>query len=359
MVNSQGKRPDPEKERWEIINIKADVFHKILILIIGTAIAAIFYMFQQKQMESRYFADLMAQRENTESQLRAQMFKTLFDAYFANKLQGKALVNSEFSWKFDNPGTSITTTREVIIAQFDKLKQETMFIDLLSRNFENIDVRPLFEELDDQLSSLLISTNKRDMATSSAFTDLRHEIFALRNNLQRVAIGASSRQITALVGAAHASITTHKIKQCGGSKPEMDLPFPLEGVNTIIDKLNDGAVTLRLVPPGQTEPIHLRVTFYDMPSLEKMVLPITPVPESKQISFTLSRYISFNACKEFKEQLDQNIKADCEGLLSEKKACDLAWVRVVDFPHSYIGSRDRPYLNDLLAGDFQKANQNE
>lgn len=85
MATPDGAAPKP-KDGWDKTSITVDIVHKVIILIIGSVLAGLFYMFQERQAESRYFSDLMSQRESSESQLRAQMFKTLFDAYFANKL---------------------------------------------------------------------------------------------------------------------------------------------------------------------------------------------------------------------------------------------------------------------------------
>src|SRR5262249_61772375 len=97
-----------------------------------------------------------------------------------------------------------------IATQLERLKQEAMFTDRLSRNFENIDARLLVEDLEVQLSALLEPVDKHP----AAINDLRQEAFSLREQLRRVAIGASSRQITGLVGGAHATVTTHRVTQC-------------------------------------------------------------------------------------------------------------------------------------------------
>src|SRR5262249_59357581 len=78
MDESRNPTPSKEKDRWDKWSIGTDIVHKIVILIIGAVVAGIFYIFQQGQVESRYFAEMMAQRESTESELRAQMFKPYF-----------------------------------------------------------------------------------------------------------------------------------------------------------------------------------------------------------------------------------------------------------------------------------------
>jgi hypothetical protein len=271
----------------------------------------------------------MSQREKSDSELRTQMFKTLFDAFFANKLQAKA-----------SPGD------EDVSVQLARLKQETILTDLLSRNFDSIDVRPLFEDLDARIAASL-EPAKRSKAS-------RREFFPLREQLRRVAVGTSSRQATALVTTAGAKLTTYRVTQCRGEAPEVQPDFAFRDF-LIVDKLSDGAVAMRVVPAEpsdskqETESLRLRVTFYDMPSLENVVLP-----NGERVAFTLSRYLSADVCREFKEELDESTRSDCQNPDYEKRVCDRAWIRAIVLPKQFIGVRDRPYFNDLITGKFRQ-----
>ncbi|MCU0591983.1 MAG: hypothetical protein MUC57_10980 [Desulfobacterales bacterium] len=310
MEESSGQTVNRRKDRWEKFQIGTDIFHKIFILIIGSCLGAIFYWYQQQQIEVRYFADLMAQRESADTQLRAQMFKTLFDAYFSNKLQTGSMPKPESAVGSSAAREKDETYHSDIDAQLEKLRLEMMFTDLLSRNFESIDVRPLFENLDAELSRLLSPFQKDAYEISEGM----RKAFILREQLRRIALGASSRQITALVGGAGATVTDHNLRYC-------------------VDK--------------KAQPIHLNVSFYDMPALENFVLP-----GGDRVAFTLSDYKSFSSCKYFKEQLSESQKADCEDLM-RGEPCDTAVIRAVVFPEGYIGHRDRPYIGDLLTGKFR------
>jgi hypothetical protein len=337
------------RDLWDKANLAVDIAHKIIILIIGSAVAAVFYWFQQQQLDSRYFSDLMSQRESSDSQLRTQMFKTLFDAYFANKLQAKDLPGDQASSKRSASG--IAPTPAVMSAQLATLKQETMFTDLLSRNFDSIDVRPLFEDLDARLAASLESAGK-----SKALRGSRPEIFSLREQLRRVAVGTSSRQTTALASTAGATATTHRVKQCRGEEIEVEPAFTLTFSDfLIVDRLSDGSVAMRVVPAeasgskAETESLRLRVTFYDMPSLENVVLP-----SGKRVAFTLSRYLSDEMCREFEKELDEVTGSDCKNPEFKDKVCDRAWIRAIVLPKQFIGVRDRPYFNDLVSGKFRQ-----
>lgn len=360
MEESRNHQPGKERDGWDKWSISTDIIHKIVILIIGSVAAGIFYWYQQLQVESRYFTDLMAQRENTETQLRTQMFKTLFDAYFANKLQTKFTPEEQSSLMSGVHGDGGAVSHLSIDAQLEKLKQEAMFSDLLSRNFESIDVRPLFEDLDAQLSALLKPVEIPTSVESASVKDVRNKVFSLRERLRRIAFGASSRQITALTGGAHATVTTHRIKTCSNRPPDVDPPILPNNkeVNPIIDRVKDATVTMRIVPRESgmgDQPFFLQITFFDMPSIENILLP-----NGDRVAFTLSRYMSYNSCKEFKEQFDEPLRSDCDDLLESKKQdCIEADIRVITFPEGYIGARDRPYLNDLAAGKFAHSSKNK
>jgi hypothetical protein len=351
MEDSQEHTQNKERDKWDKFRIGTDIAHKFFILIIGSFAAGIFFWYQQQQAEVRYFADLMAQRESAETQLRAQMFKTLFDAYFANKLQPRDMPKNESSSKYGSPVLASAASDSISAAKFEKLEQEAMFTDLLSRNFENIDVRPLFENLDKELSGLMEPSQQGPAEVNAA---MRKEAFTLRERLRRIALGASSRQTTALVGGAHAKVTNHHLKYCKGQNvATLDSPFSFEGVRLIVDKMNNGVVYLQVVPDREQEtrpqPMYLNVTFYDMPVMENLVLPA-----GERVAFTLSDYISYDSCKDFKEQLDERPRLDCEDLRrAGEQECDTAVIRVIVFPKGYIGVRDRPYIGDLLTGKFR------
>jgi hypothetical protein len=346
MNNPADHAPSRSKDSWDKVSLAVDVAHKVFILIIGTAVAGVFYIFQQRQLESRYFSDLMSQREKSDSELRTQMFKTLFDAFFASKLQAKAPPGDKVSSKSVESGPGLAPARADVSAQLARLRQETILTDLLSRNFDSIDVRPLFEDLDAQIAALLESAGRSRAS--------RRQIFPLREQLRRVAIGTSSRQATALVSAAGATLTTYRVTQCRGEALKVEPAFAFRDF-LIVDKLSDGTVAMRVVPAEasdskpETESLRLRVTFYDMPSLENVVLP-----NGERVAFTLSRYLSTDVCREFKEELDDVTRSDCQNPDYEKRVCDMAWIRVIVLPKQFIGVRDRPYFNDLITGKFRQ-----
>jgi hypothetical protein len=167
----------------------------------------------------------------------------------------------------------------------------------------------------------------------------------LREYLRRAAIGAASRQVTALAGGVRATVVTKKVTQCKGGQPDPPLPFDDWTVQAV--KLSDGVVDMRVFPNDAVAdaPTYLDVSFYDMPTLENIILP-----SGERVAFTLTRYISHDACVNFQTQLDESLQQDCVALLSKKGECDEAWLKAVVFPDDYVGARDRPYINDVIEG---------
>ena len=90
-MNSDPVKPQDPLEaierKWKIFALRAEVARTIAISIVGAAIAAIFYVYQDNQTQSRYYSDLQSQRESADSAMRAQMFTTLFQNYLKAKLE--------------------------------------------------------------------------------------------------------------------------------------------------------------------------------------------------------------------------------------------------------------------------------
>jgi hypothetical protein len=343
--------------RWKIRVAKVDVVQKILISIVGAALVSIFYVFQANQTQSRYYSDLQAQRERADADLRANMFKTLFEAYFKNKI--------EAAQKAAASGKDTSARAEALLSD---LGQGVMLSDLLARNFETVDVRPLFEDLDRRLTDLIERGGKG-----------QKDAFRLREELRRVAYGATARQAELLQANAHATIQQVKITQCQHSPSSRPVITPLSlpplpaGVTGLINRVGDGSVTLDLaIPIDDPRPfkasagkpfeaiaprqVPLSVTYFDMPSLENVRLP-----DGRRVALTLTRSGSSEACGRFSLQMDETGRKDCDDAIRNLKfskalgdhgvACSWASLSVILIPSDYISMRDRPYLDELSKRD--------
>lgn len=359
------------KERWDIRLKEADVVYKVLILIVGSIVAAVFLFLQNKQNDSRYYADLMAQRERADSDLRAEMFKVLFEAYFKNKIQKQEAgdATSPPSGTGLAPAARRTPHQGSEGELLEALRQESMLSDLLARNFDNIDIRPLLEDLEDRLNRHIGSAAEK-----------RHLAFRQREQLRRVASGAISRQVAALeglAGKAKARVSYHGINTCTldtgldnavKNRRFMSLvnpPLPPEvqretGPIELV-RLRDGALDLHItqIPKGDkaieasdlgAAEMNLTVSFFDMPTFENVRMN-----NGERVAFSLYKYLSKNQCINFKGDLDESLQADCEDLMQSKNDCEVVQFRTVILPSDFIGVHDRPYVNDLASGKYRAA----
>ncbi len=347
--------------RWKIRVSKVDFLQKIVISLLGAIVVGLFYLYQNTQTQNRYYADMQSQREEAESQLRARMFDTLFKAYFVDAR---------------SPGTKDATTpgapgsaavRESTRVALENVGREVMLSDLLARNFDGVDVRPLFEDLDRRLHALLApGPEQLDKAISASQQD---EAFRQREQLRRVAYGAVSRQIAQLLANADASVQERVITQCrsrtspdetpdfGPTGQLIDLP---DGSTTLfVMQVGDGYASVKLLPSGERRAERreeglesrdsdaltpLTVTFYDMPMLENMHLP-----NRSRVGLSVRSHLSTQSCQRFARQLEPTARSTCEGFLREADGavCDRVTLAIVNIPEDYIVARDRPYLRNL------------
>ena len=342
-----------EERKWRLRATKAEVWRTVAISIIGAAVAGVFYLFQDSQTRSRYFAEFQAQRESADTNLRAQMFNTLFQNYFKTRLESS------------ERALAAKATQQVLSdAQLDDMRQEIVLSDLLARNFESVDVRPLFEDIDRRLSSRIAVEGREGQ---EALPDQR-KAFALREQLRRVARGATTRQTESLIARAQATSSEFTVQKCDSPRAPAAitpafLPGLPAGVNGLIEDVNAaGVISVSLVMPtkvvaknGEAPPprrVPLNVSFYDMPALENV-----RVPSGERVAITLTRFLSASSCERFWNQVDESTMVDCGPLLekandaSNPQSCSRADLSVIVLPRNYIGVRDRPYLTELSGAE--------
>jgi len=362
-----------KKERWEIRLIRADVYYKIIILIIGGIIAACFVGVQYQQTQSRYYADLMSQRESADSNLRVAMFKELFEAYFKSEIQ-----------KLESEKESEILAR---------LHHETILADLLARNFENIDVRPLFEDLDQRLADKINGSNDKPAKDS-----LQAKAFKYRQELRRIASSAIGRQVAALEGipdeSQKAHVYYHRINTCENDNLPKQLGIAEYPVHpslptsvqdaigpTKVVHLGDGTLELRILkvgpekneelkpenelkPSGDASSINLLVTFFGMPVLDSIRLNT-----NERVAFSIYRYLSQRDCMIFYDYLDKDLQQDCplkkpkdqlktqivryDPKDQQPEDCAMVQFQTVTLPKDFLGVHDRPYISELAAGQYR------
>lgn len=351
--------PDPVKpqepleaieRKWKIFALRADVARTIVISILGAAIAAIFYVYQDSQTQSRYYSDLQSQRESADSAMRAQMFTTLFQNYLKAKLESTQRAQA-----------SKAGVQELTDAQLTDLQQEIVMSDLLARNFEAVDVRPMFEDIDRRLTDRIDAGREG----TEPIADQR-KAFRLREQLRRVAGGAAARQTAALLSRAGAESEQLNIEQCKTvEKPQGEiipsfLPTLRHGANGFIESVAENAVNISIVYPAPAgapasdgvglapQRVRFAVTFYDMPVLESVRLP-----RGERVALTMTKFLSARTCERFWGELDETTRADCKPLIADlndhQRDCSLVDITMTTIPQAYISVRDRPYLRELTS----------
>jgi len=359
-ATENGRQPDG-KDFWDKLRASGTIVVAVVVAFMGG-------WFNQQQAErnrisaeSQFYTDLLAQRERSDSELRSEMFKTLFDAYFRGKLSASAGAQQtpreeglEGMVVASGPGADSAT---VATPDFASLERRIMFLDVLVRNFESIDIRPLFEDLDRRLTEIVWS----DAGPGKEAAEARQRAFRLRWQLRRAALGNVARQVSALASLDGAKVERLPITEgtCfeGGGEDapsHINKPRDFDFGTILINSLEDGSVHLGIsldksedLADGTTQPVNLdfEVTFFDMPVLENIRLPT-----GERLTVTLSSYFSPREYREFVGQFPFNIAQDYKYFLDrpDLSDCRKAQLTLLQFPDSYIGPRDRPFIQNLI-----------
>lgn len=355
-------------------------------MVVAIVVAAMGGWFNHQQAErsristaSQFYTNLLAQRERSDSQLRSEMFKTLFDAYFRGKLAAgagsqpapreEAMVVASGPAPDSGPDSALDSGPD-----FASLERRIMFLDVLVRNFESIDIRPLFEDLDRRLTEIVWS----DGGTGAAAAEARRKAFGLRWQLRRAALGNVVRQVSALSSLYGAEVERLRItagncsafEDGGEDDPsqwtqDIDEPGIFDFGTILINRLEDGSVYLSIVldeseqqAGGSTQPLKMdfRVTYFDMPVLENIRLPT-----GERLTVTLASYFSPLEYKDFVGQLPDHVAQDYQSFLDnpDLRNCRKAQLTLLQFPDSYIGPRDRPYIQNLIETKLSEPDQDQ
>lgn len=320
--------PEPapkKKDFWDIIQALGPAIIAATVAIMGSM-----YSIQQTRMTKasemrEVYTKIMTERESSDNTIRAKMFEMLFTGMFAKEMNSN-----------NNP-------EDVRV-----LKQRVMFLDVLSRNFDTVDIKPLFEELD-----RILTKNIYDDRTDA---DARQgEYFELRSELRRIGKNLAVKQLNAL-----ASLTGSVVKRLvllenkDGNLQVMadesaangdDDPLPVE-IKPI--SIADGMVDVSLdylktkvSDQGFKAPSFI-VTFYDLPYIDNSVLD-----KDMRIGVVLTKNVVTSDLDLFRTRMDAKLVQDYEELM-ESGITKYAELRLIKFPAKYSGHRDRPYLQEIL-----------
>ncbi|HNQ86099.1 MAG TPA: hypothetical protein PLP82_10150 [Deltaproteobacteria bacterium] len=322
-MSEQGKQ---KKDLWDILNALGPALIAAVVAVLG-----IMYNSQQaeiaKSSEMRQvYTNIMAQRETSDNSIRATMFEMLFNAMFDKGLDA-AERNPE---------------------DIHALKKQVMFLDLLSRNFDTVDIKPLFEDLDRTLSRKIYSPEGYSIQQ-------RGDFFALRGELRRIGRNLSVKQLNALASLSGSAVTRFVILETGDGEIQVmkdesasnangqALPVEIK-VSDMADGMLDISLEYRkskATDPGFKAPSFI-TTFYDLPYIDNTVLD-----KDMRVGVVLSKCVNTSELDRFRNWLDPKLTRDYEEL-RDSGITQYAEIRIIRFPAEYIGNRDRPYLQDII-----------
>ncbi len=315
-----------KKDIWDILKSLGPAFLAAVVAIMGG-----WYNLQQTQLNKttemrQVYTNIMTERESSDNTIRAKMFEMLINAMFAKGF-----------------GTASAGSDDV-----RSIKQQVMFLDLLSRNFDTVDIKPLFEDLDNELT--------RKIYDEKAYSrQQRGENFALRAELRRVGRNLSVKQLNALAslpGSVVQGIVILKDKE-GVIQVIMDesasdgngVKIPVEiKPNDISDGMVD--ISLEYTKSKSSDKAFKApsfiITFYDLPYIDNSVLDI-----DMRVGVILTKYVPIRDLDLFRDRLDKKLIKDYEDLKAGG-ITQYAELRIIRFPAKYIGNRDRPYLQEII-----------
>lgn len=319
-----------KKDRWDIIRALGPAIIAAVVGVLG-----LWYNYNQADITKRsdrrqVYTNIMAQREVSDNSIRATMFATLLKAMF-------------------NDGDGLGTKDKGASDDIDIIKQRVMFLDLMSRNFDTIDIKPLFTELDRDLTKKLADTRFSVQQNDN--------FFAMRDQLRRIGRHLSIKQLNALASLSGSEVTklviytyadgVLHVTQDKSNGNDTSLPVEVKP-RAIVDGMVD--ISLEYNKSKESDPSSLNqsfiLTFYDMPYIDNMV-----IDKDMRISVVLSKYLTTADLDRFKGRFKGSIgRSILEEYEELKKAhiSQYAELRIIKFPSKYIGNRDRPYLQDIM-----------
>lgn len=321
----KSEQPPKKKDLWDIMQALGPALIAATVAIMGSV-----YSYQQAQMTKasemrEVYTKIMTERESSDNSIRANMFQMLFTAMFSKDV------------------TSTNNPDNIRL-----IKQRVMFLDVLSRNFDTVDIKPLFEELDGDLTAKIYN----DQSYSDS---LQKDYFAMRSELRRIGRNLSVKQLNALAslpGTVVKSIVLLEDKdknlvvmQDESSANSNGDTIPVE---IKAQSLDDGKVEITLEyqktkasDQGFKAPSFV-ITFYDMPYIDNSI-----IDKDMRVGVVLTKYATTKDLELFRDRIDRRLIKDYEDLKSGGIA-KYAELRLIKFPAKYTGHRDRPYLQDIL-----------
>ena len=328
MSEEQQKKPEEpprKKDLWDIMQALGPALIAATVAVMGSI-----YGYQQAQMTKssemrEVYTKIMTERESSDNNIRASMFQMLFNAMFDKDINSSATPDN-----------------------ISLIKKRVMFLDVLSRNFDTVDIKPLFEDLDGELTKKIYN--------DKSYSDgAQKNYFAMRSELRRIGRNLSVKQLNALAslpGTVVKSIVLIEDKEAKLTVMQDENTANGNGdtipVEIKAQSLDDGKVEIALEylktkasDQGFKAPSFI-VTFYDMPYIDNSV-----IDKDMRVGVVLTKYVRTKDLDMFRDRIDKRLIKDYEDLKAGG-IVKYAELRLIKFPAKYTGHRDRPYLQEIL-----------
>ena len=328
-----------KKDVWDILKSVGPAFLAAVVAVMGG-----WYNLQQAQLNKsselrQVYTNIMTERESSDNTIRAKMFEMLSNAMFAKGVVGAANTNPEDA---------------------RTIKQQVMYLDLMSRNFDTVDIRPLFEELDSELTKKIYN-NKR-------YSDGQQgDYFAMRAELRRVGRNLAIKQLNALASLPGSVVKGFVLLQGkDGVVQVIQDETASNGTGEKIpveikpDTMSDGLINISLdynkskASDQSFKAPSFEISSYDLPYIDNSVLDV-----DMRVGVILTKYVSIRDLDLFRDRLDKKLIKDYQDL-RDGGITQYAELKIIKFPAKYIGNRDRPYLQEIiqnLVGDQKEGNK--
>jgi hypothetical protein len=330
-----GEQPE-KKDIWDILKSLGPASLAAVVAIMGG-----WYNLQQAQLNKssemrQVYTNIMTERESSDNAIRAKMFEML-----SNAMLTKGVVSSNV-----NPNDIQT------------IKQQVMYLDLMSRNFDTVDIRPLFEDLDTELTKKIYNDKQYSDGQQGDYFSMRAELRRVGRNLAIKQLNAlASLPGTVVQGIVLLQTTDGAIQviqdESAGNGNSEKIPIEIKA-----DQMADGLVDISLdykktkASDQSFKAPSFQISFYDLPYIDNSVLD-----KDMRVGVILTKYVSIRDLDLFRDRLDKKLIKDYQDL-KDGGITQYAELRIIKFPAKYIGNRDRPYLQEIiqnLVGDQKEA----
>jgi hypothetical protein len=354
---SSASASNSRRDKWEKCEIASKVLGGLSIPVVGLVISYILQQEVERNRHAELYANVVAEREKADSDIRAQMFNSLMLHYFG-----------------ETPGSEPHT-----IGDF---RTKITVLDLLLGNFQEFfNAEPLFEQLHSQLVDKVSGTDPGAA---------RQQWKELDEYLVYIARHTNSRQaaLLARVGTSIDEVMVPLARQNDFDEPP-SFPehsrrialYPTQGLNLkdaffVPKSLNSKSLKLETDSPGPSNNERYSISI-EVHEIEQVLVKVSVFVwkdnytgmEFKPEESVLLRKIDFDVSYFSSPYMDNTrivngsrfaiIYEGCiETRGQEEHVCDafpatterhaLAQFQVITFKEQFLSQRDRPYVDEIL-----------